>query len=441
MRIYALVDCNSFFASCEKVFRPDWADRPIVVLSNNDGCVVARSAEAKPLVAMGTPWFRIKDQAQREGIIVRSSNYVLYGDMSRRVMETLGKWTCDLEIYSIDEAFLNLTWKFQRDLSQGVSIGDRLYRIGREIVETVPQWTGIPVSVGIGPTKTLAKLANRIAKRRSDRLFAVMNGKLRTDALKQFPVSEIWGVGRRLFPRLERLGLKTAWDLSRLDPLVVRREFSVVQERTVRELNGEACFGHETPERKNIQISRSFGEMLTELSDLEQAVASFAVRGAKRVRRLKRAASAVGVTLWTNRFRSELPQYYPTHVSGFYRPTADTVEIIKESLAGLRKIYRPGFAYKRAGVTLMNLTSAAAAESQGYLFEREPEGSSLKSDPESRANRLKLYESIDRVSDAGGGARLFFAAEGADHSWAPSAEYVSPCWTTDIDEIPIVRAE
>ena len=210
MKIYALVDCNSFFASCEKVFRPDWADKPVVVLSNNDGCVVARSAEAKPLVAMGTPWFRIKSIAEREGVIVRSTNFVLYGDMSHRVMETLGQWTADVEVYSIDEAFLDLSERFERQIGEGKPIGQSLAALGREIVKTVPQWTGIPVSVGFGPTKTLAKLANRIAKDRSDHLFGVMNRKVREKALRAFSIDKIWGVGRSLLPKFERLGLKTA---------------------------------------------------------------------------------------------------------------------------------------------------------------------------------------------------------------------------------------
>ncbi|MBQ3388773.1 MAG: DUF4113 domain-containing protein [Thermoguttaceae bacterium] len=440
MKIYALADCNSFFASCEKVFRPDWAGKPVVVLSNNDGCVIARSAEAKPLVPMGAPWFRIKDQAEKLGLIVRSSNFVLYGDMSRRVMETLGQWSVDVEVYSIDEAFLDLSWRYQRQLEKGKPIGRDLAALGREMVETVPRWTGIPVSVGIGPTKTLAKLANRIAKGRRDRLFGVMNRRIREKALKNFPIAGVWGVGRRLLPRFERLGLKTAWDLSRLDPLAVRREFSVVQERLVRELNGEACWADEPPEQKSIQVSRSFGEMLTEPAEIEKALATFAVQGAKRLRRLNRAASAAAVWLGTNRFRPELPQYFPTAVFGFYRPTADSVEILKGALAAFRSAFKPGYAYKRGGICLMNLVSAEAAEAQGYLFDEEPDPAfSLRTDSRSRRSRMTLYQEVDRAENAG--ANIFFAAEGTDRAWLPSSRYVSPCWTTDLERLPTVRAD
>ncbi len=442
MKIYALVDCNSFFASCEKVFRPDWAEKPVVVLSNNDGCVIARSAEAKPLVAMGTPWFRVKKTAEREGIVVRSTNFVLYGDMSRRVMETLGQWTSDVEVYSIDEAFLDLSRQYQLRIEEGKSIGRSLAALGRQIVETVPQWTGIPVSVGFGPTKTLAKLANRIAKERPDRLFGVMNRKFRERALKTFPIGKIWGVGRKLLPQFERLGLKTAWDLSRIDPLVVRREFSIVQERLVRELNGEACYGEDDPQRKNIQVSRSFGTMLTDPADLEKAVATFAARGARRLRRLERAASAVCVSLRTNPFRPDLPQYSPSGVVGFYRPTADTVEILKGVLSAFRSIYKPRYAYKKGWVTLMNLVPAEVAAAQQYLFDEEPDSDSpLRSDSTSRRRRMDLYRTVDHINDSSVSGEIFFAAEGTDRPWASSSEYASPCWTTDLDRVPVVRAD
>ncbi len=442
MPIYALVDCNSFFASCEKVFRPDWADKPVVVLSNNDGCVIARSAEAKPMVAMGTPWFRVRKTAEREGIIVRSANFVLYGDMSRRVMETLGRWTPDVEVYSIDEAFLDLTQRFEHQHEGEEEVRRSLALLGQNIVKTVSEWTGIPVSVGFGPTKTLAKLANRIAKDRPDQFFEVMNRSVREKTLETFPVSDVWGVGRRLLPRFERLGLKTAWDLSRLDPRVVRREFSITQEVLVRELNGEACYGEDSPDRKNIQVSRSFGTMLTELADLEKAIATFAARGAQRLRRLDLAASAVSVALRTNPFRPELPQYCPCGVAGFRRPTADTVEILKGVLSAFRSIYKPRYAYKKAGITLMNLVPGEVAAAQQYLFDEDPDPDSpLRSDSKSRRRRMDLYRTVDRINDSSVSGEIFFAAEGTDRPWAASAEYASPCWTTDLDRVPVVRAD
>ena len=420
MKIYALVDCDSFFASCEKVFRPDWAEKPIVVLSNNDGCVIARSVEAKPLVAMGTPWFRIKSLAKQLGLVVCSSNHVLYGDMSRRVMETLGQWSYDVEVYSIDEAFLDLTRRYQRDLEEGKPIGRSLATLGREITETVPRLTGIPVSVGIGPNKTLAKLANRIAKDLPGRLFGVMNRAKREKVLKAFPIADLWGVGRKLLPRLERFGLKTAWDLSQLDPLVVRREFSVAQERLVRELNGEVCYGEEPPEHKNIQITRSFGKTITEAAELEKAFASFAVRGARRLRHLGLKASAVSVSIATNLFRPELPQHSPVSVVGFYRPTDDTVEILKGILPVLRTIYKAGYAYKRGGITLMDLVPADVALSQESLFGETPDFESpLGTDQSSRQKRAELYRAVDRVNEIGGRTKIFFAPKEPTESGSP----------------------
>ena len=444
MKIFGLLDCNSFFASCEKVFHPAWEKRPVVVLSNNDGCVVARSPEAKPFIAMGAPYFQIKKIAEVHGVIVRSSNFSLYGDMSRRVMLTLTQWTPEIEIYSIDEAFLDLTSRFHDTPIWDASFEKRLAQLASEMVETVPRWTGIPVALGIGPTKTLAKLANKIAKGRSDRYCSVLGEERRVEALRTFDVGDVWGVGRRLLPKFRRLGIKTALDLARLDPFYVRSEFSITQERTVRELRGEICFDAEsTPEpRQNIRVSRSFGDMVSKLSELESAVASFAAKGAERLRRQGSVASGVRVQLDTNRFRTDLAQNHDALLAGFSRPTDSTPEIIETALTALRQLYRPDFLYKRAMIQLFGLLDAETAASVRYLFDPDPDAESANGrNEEKRAAEKRLMKTVDALNATLGAGRLFFAAEGIAPAWRPNAQFVSPSYTTNWSEIPVVKAK
>lgn len=444
MKIFGLLDCNSFFASCEKVFHPSWEKRPVVVLSNNDGCVVARSPEAKPFIAMGAPYFQIRRTAEINRIVVRSSNFSLYGDMSRRVMLTLAQWTPDIEVYSIDEAFLDLTPRFLRQIEQNRPYAGRLDRLAAEIVETVPRWTGIPVALGIGPTKTLAKLANKIAKGRADRYLSLMDEARREEALRSFDIADVWGVGRRLLPRFKRLGLKTALDLARVDPLRMRTEFSVVQEKTVRELCGERCFDAEsTPEpRQNIRVSRSFGDMVSDLPNLESAVASFAAKGGERLRRQKSVATGVYVQLDTNRFRTDLAQNHSALLAGFARPTDSTPEILETALAALRRLYRPEFLYKRAMIQLTGLLDADTAAGVRYLFDPDPEidGAAGRND-ERRAAEKRLMTAVDQLNATLGEGRLFYAAEGIDPAWRPNSEFVSPSYTTRWSDIPVVKAK
>ena len=444
MKIYGLADCNSFFASCEKVFRPEWRSRPVVVLSNNDGCIIARSAEAKPLVAMGTPYFRVREFLARNGVIVRSSNFSLYGDLSHRVMLTLAQWTADIEIYSIDEAFLDLTGRFAgaaKEMS-AEDLRQPLARLGEEIVATVPRWTGIPISFGVGPTKTLAKAANHLAKSRPDRYFSLMNPDTRQAALQDFPIEEVWGIGRRLSKNFHRYGLKTAADLIRVDPKWIRENFTIVQEMTLRELRGEECFllENEPPTPQSIRVSRSFGELISSREEIHRAIALFATRAAQRLRRCRCAASAIIVQLDTNRFRTDLPQSHEARTIGFGEPTSDTITILHHAKLLTDQVYREGFAYQRGMVLLVGIVDQSVERSYRSLFDTED-------DIDRRAKRFELMRAIDQVNRAFGTGKIHSAAECAARgnedgpSWQPSSNFRSPCYTTCWADLPVVKAK
>ena len=425
--MYALVDCNSFFASCEKVFRPDLRGKAVVVLSNNDGCVVARTAEAKKLgIPMGEAFFKIKRFVETGRVIAFSGNYALYNDMSHRVMRALEQWTPNIEIYSIDEAFIDLS---------GLGIPD-LADYCRYISKTVFQWTGIPVSVGIAPTKTLAKVANETAKSRGIDSLAILNENIRVDILKEFDIDDVWGVGRRLIKPLRNLGLRTAYDLSRVDPLWMRKKYSIVQEKTVRELSGEACFGLDFPEtKKNILVSRSFAETTDSLEVLQNAVAAFAARAAEKCRHQNTLATAVHVHANTSWFRKE--DYFSKRaIVPLTVPSASTPEIIVAAFEALDQVYRPHTQFKRVGVMLLNLVDAEAARSQGYLFEMDEVRNTEK-----RESERKLMESLDRINGRFGRGTVFFGAEGVQKKWKQNRNMVSPAFVSKIDELPIAYAK
>ncbi len=451
MKIIGLLDCDSFFASCEKVFRPDWANRPVVVLSNNDGCVVARSPEAKALqIAMGAPFFQIKELVRRENVVVRSANFALYADLSRRVVQTLAQWTPDIDVYSIDEAFFDLTGRF---CDPAGNIGDEnrrlptnvrreVERLAAEIVETTRRWTGIPVSIGIAPTRTLAKAASRLAKTdapRTGRKFALLfDADERERELKRLPIGDVWGVGRRLLPTFQRLGLRTALDLSRVDPLYMRKNFSVVQEKTVRELNGERIFNAvERPEpQKSLQTSRSFGETVESLDELEEAVSSFAASTAEKLRRRSLVASGVYVYLATSRFQAGSARRFAGYALNFPKPTNATPEFLSTALKILRYVFAPNFAYKKAGVVALETLEESVAAERRYLFEPDPERSD-----EIRERDRKLMRAVDQLNGRFGKKTVFFASEGVERRWNPRSEHVSPCYTTDWNALPIVYAK
>jgi DNA polymerase V len=416
----ALADCNSFYASCERVFDPRLWDRPVVVLSNNDGCVVTRSAEAKALgIAVGVPYFQIRDLVKRHGIVVRSSNYTLYGDLSSRVMAVLGRFTLRMEVYSIDEAFLDL---------DGMPL-DRLMDYGREIRRTVLRWTGIPVSVGIAPTKTLAKVANHLAKQApaAGGVWSMADPREQTAVLTRLDVQDIWGIGARLAMRLKRAGIATALDLREADPNRVRRVVGVVGERTALELRGLPCIGLEEtpPPAKSIVRSRSFGRPVERREELEEAVATHATRAAEKLRLHRRVASALSVFVATSRFRGT--PYANLATLPLDPPTDDTARLIHAALAALRPIFREGLAYQKAGVMLGELGPRAGLTVS--LFDQYDRG---------RSERLMAV--LDDVNHRLGPDTLRYAASGMERSWHMRREHASPHYTTRWDELPVVRA-
>ncbi|MGV8990634.1 MAG: Y-family DNA polymerase [Thiobacillus sp.] len=420
---FALVDGNNFYVSCERVFNPSLEGRPMVVLSNNDGCVVARSAEVKALgVKMGVPWFQIKDLAARHNILALSSNYTLYADMSNRMMGVLGSYSPEQEIYSIDECFLGL---------DGFA-ADSLAEMGQRIRRQVRQWVGIPVCVGIASTKTLTKLANHCAKKNlagSDGVcdFGPLSADELTTLFDRIPVNEVWGVGRRLTEKLAGMGITTVRALRDADPALIRREASVVLERTVRELRGVSCLALEdvAPNKQQIMSSRSFGEYVTALADLEQAVSTYIARAAAKMRRQRSLANAVQVYIRTNPFSERQPQYQRGITVPLTQATSDTIRLTRAALWGLKRIYRPGFAYQKAGVMLMDLHSEDQA--QGVLFATVAPA------------RPALMDVIDRANSRWGGGTLKLASEGVKKPWQMKRERVTPSYTTRWDELPRVN--
>jgi DNA polymerase V len=376
---------------------------------------------------MGEAAFKIKRFVDSGAVKVFSSNYRLYSDMSWRVMKTLEQWTPNIEVYSVDEAFLDL---------DGTRV-DNPVALGREIITTIKQWTGIPVSIGFAPTKTLCKVANETAKSKGTGICSLVDENARIAALKQFEIGEVWGVGRRLTPRFQRLGLKTAYDLSQVEPQWIRKNFSIVQEQTVRELCGEPCFElDDAPEpKKSIQVSRSFGEATERLEDLEEAVATFAARAAEKARAQGSVASAIYVHINTSWYKKDNAGYYSQGMmTGFRVPTASTMEIIGVALDSLRKIYKPNRQYKKATVILHELRNADAVQSQGFLFEKNEDRNADR-----RAMERKMMETLDRINHQHGKGTLFFGAEGIKKDWRSRQDVVSPCYTTCLNELPVVR--
>ena len=421
----ALVDCNNFYVSCERLFNPKLEGKPVVVLSNNDGCAVSRSNEVKALgIKMGEPWFRMERMAKQHGIIAFSSNYTLYGDISARVMATLATFTPRQEIYSIDESFLDL------DGFPAHTLQD----YGQKIRRTVKRNIGIPVCVGIASTKTLAKLANHCAKKNlagSEGVcdFGQINESARKALFQSLPVNEVWGIGRKITESLNQLGIENVEQLRTADPDFIRRRFSVVVEKTVRELNGIACIELEqagTP-RQQILVSRSFGQPVVTLDDLNESVTYFATRAAEKLRKDGSVAHSVCVFIRTNPFKVNEPQYERSVVVPLMQPSDDTTMLIKAALFGLKHIYQSGYQYKKSGVMLMGLQPKVVT--QGDLFDNMPI-TNEKSDI-----RMKAIDAINRKM---GKDTISFAGSGTRRNWAMRRERMSPNYTTRWDEL--VRA-
>ncbi|HQU79061.1 MAG TPA: Y-family DNA polymerase [Azonexus sp.] len=430
MPVFALVDCNNFYASCEKLFDPKLKGTPVVVLSNNDGCVVARSAEVKALgIPMGVPWFQIREQARRHGIVAFSSNYALYADMSNRVVEVLSGFTSNIEVYSIDESFL--------EVSGFSNWPGGLAGYGEEIRQRIADWLGLAVCVGIAPTKTLAKLANHCAKKGLAATagvcdFTTMAPEMLTCLLGRIEVGEVWGVGRKISARLDAMGIKTVRELRDMNAETIRASFSVVLERTVRELRGVSCLALEelVPDRQQIMSSRSFGTLVYDLADLEEAVASYIAKGAVKLRTQDSLAGAVQVYIRTNIFKPEVPQYQRGVTVPLPEASADTRVLTAWALKVLRRIYRPGFGYHKAGVMLLNLVPRTSR--QFALFDAQ--GSAM----DGRSERLMGV--LDSINGRYGRGVLRLAAEGVDRSWQMRRGNLSPGYTTTWAGLPRVRA-
>ena len=431
-RRLALVDANSFYCSAERNFRPDLEGVPVVVLSNNDGCVVARSAEVKKLgVAMGMPWFQMKDLARQHNILAFSSNYTLYGDISRRFMSVLAQFVPpeEQEIYSIDECFLDFTHQPHLDLTA----------TGHVMRDRVKRWTGLPVCVGCGSTKTLAKFANNVAKKQAQwggvcDLTALSETEL-VAVLGQFDVRDVWGVGRKIAMQLMSYGVRTAADLRACDAKRIRERFTVVLERTVSELQGVSCVAweNEPPAKQQIIASRSFGGPLYTTEQLAEPVRFHMARAAEKLRLQGSIAGTLGVFLETNRFRPQDPQYSPSRAIHLPAATDDTAVLTTWATTLMRAIHKPGFRYVKAGVMLMDLRERCVV--QGSLFDAAPTDRDLR--------RERLMGVLDRANGKWGRGTMGVGSAGVkqQRGWAMSRANLSPCYTTRWDELREVLAD
>lgn len=421
--MYALADVNSFYASCEVAWRPDLQGRPVVVLSNNDGCVIALSAEAKALnIKMGAPYFKQKAIFQQHNVVVFSSNYELYGDMSQRVMDTLEQICPQIEIYSIDEAFLDL-----RELPHNTD----LHAFGKKIRQTVGQHTRLKIGVGIAPTKTLAKLANYAAKKwtQSEGVIDLSDPARQRKLMALLPVDEVWGIGRRTSKKLHDAGIDKALKLAECDLGYIRKNFSVVMERTVRELRGEPCLGFEefAPAKQQIVCSRSFGTRVSAYQEMREAICFHASCAAEKLRGEHQFCRQICVFIKTSPFDNGGIYYGNLANTRLMTPTQDTRDIISAALRCLDNVWKEGYRYQKAGVMLGDFFSQGVA--QLHLFDESPP----------RPNSDALMTLFDDINKKSKGA-LWFAGQGTDRRWQMKRDMLSPAWTTRWSDVPTVRA-
>ncbi|NBW53516.1 MAG: Y-family DNA polymerase, partial [Betaproteobacteria bacterium] len=409
---------NNFYVSCERVFNPKLENKPVVVLSNNDGCAISRSNEAKTLgIKMGTPWFKLKEFAKQENVTALSSNYTLYLDMSRRVMTLLSKFSPEQEIYSVDESFLDLTSFKSKDL----------IKYGQQIKTKIKQWTGLPVSIGIGSTKTLSKLANHIAKKNSSFKGVCNLNVMDQDTLETWmshiPVNEVWGVGRSLAPKLNQLGIISVLDLKLTDPDYIRQQFSIILEKTVRELNGVMCMKLKdiAEPNKEIMVSRSFGRRVKDKQELIEAITSYTSRAAERMRKQESVATSLYVYIRTSPHDNK-KQYANGVNIPLFQPSDDTMVLTNAALLGLDYIFREGFDYQKAGVTLCNLTSKH--QKQGSLFNGTISHS-----------RMNVMDTINQRWKG----KLKLGSEGVTKEWEMKSQFKSRNYTTNWDQLLTVR--
>ncbi len=417
----AVVDCNNFYASCERVFNPKLQGKPIVVLSNNDGIIVARSEEAKALgIKMGEPLFKVEDIVKKHKVNVFSSNYVLYGDISHRVMATLEQFSPDVEIYSIDEAFINLAGFKRKNLTE----------YSREIRETVYKWVGIPVSIGIAETKTLSKIANRVAKK-DPKYNGVLNlyGSTNIDEyLKITDVSDVWGVGHQYTKLLRKNNINSAFDLASTNDKWIKKNMTVMGLRTVFELRGIPCVSLENspPAKKAIISSRSFGRYVETIEEIKEAVSLFVSRAAEKMREQHSACKLLTVFLRTNPFK-KTPQYHNGVLVRMPVPTDATSELTSYAMKGVEQIFKSGFLYQKVGVMLAGFEPVD--RSQLGLF-----------DTENRIKLAKVTDTLDRINIEYGSRTLFYASSGIKRPWGTKSDMKSPRYTTDWENLPEVSA-
>ena len=425
-QLFALVDVNNFYVSCERVFQPKLEDVPMVVLSNNDGCAVARSAEVKALgIKTGTPWFQMHDLAKKHGITAYSSNYTLYGDMSNRVVQVLRTFTPQLEVYSIDESFLRI----ESLLKRYGAAGD----LGAKMKLAVRDATGLPVCVGIGASKTLAKLANHLAKKHPQFGGVCDIESMPKEVFYQWmtetAVGEVWGIGRQVTKKLKELQINAVFDLFEASPQVMRQQFGVVMERLCYELHGVSCLQLEevAPAKQQIVSSRSFGRPVTSFEDLVESVATHAARSAEKLRAQNSVAGALIVFIQTNHFKKNEPQHHQSITVPLADPSDNTLTLTTTAIAGLKRIYQAGFRYKKAGVMFTLLADKPAVQQ------------SLFDDPQVRGKSAGLMKALDSINNRFGSAALRCAASGTKQDWQMRSGNRSPNYTTQWDELPVAH--
>jgi DNA polymerase V len=423
MNLLALVDCDNFYASCERLFRPDLRKKPIVVLSNNDGCVIARSKEAKAMgIKMGVPWFQIKKAYLANGGQVFSSNFALYGDLSNRVMHVLEGMVNNIEVYSIDEAFLDL---------RHIQNSNHAYEFGIHCRNIVDQWVGIPVRIGIGPTKTLAKIASHVAKKKigGTGVFCLHESLQIEHVLKHLPINEIWGIGRNLSRRLNDLSVYSSYDLMKMDTRLIRSKFSVVLERTVRELRGEQCLAvqNDREPKKQIIVSRSFRERTSDFDQLKPLISNFAVRAGEKLRHEGQKCSQVSVLIATSPF-SKQAQYRGFHSIQFSNPVNDTRSILAGANQALQDCFRQGYAYAKAGVLLSQFSHSSVI--QRSLFDDLHKSFYQKQNED-------LMRCIDSMNAEG--VQVYYASQCPGQVLPMNKKMMSPKYTTSWLELPTAK--
>ena len=416
----ALIDCNSFYASCERIFNPKLLGKPIVVLSNNDGCIITRSAEAKALgIKMGEPYFKAKKIIEKNNVKVFSSNYSLYGDISQRVMEILLEFSPEVEIYSIDEAFLNF---------KGFK-NNELLTYCKHIRQTIKQWVGIPVSIGVGSTKTLSKIANHLAKKEADyEGICILKGDEKIEeALNRIEIGDVWGIGRRLSKFLRNYEVRTAKQFAFLDRRWIRKNMGVVGEKIQLELRGVSCLDLELlpSPKKSCCVSRSFSRPIEKIEELQESIANYGSRVAEKIREEGLIAQSMSIFVLTNHFNKKEKQYSSSIKLQLDYPTSDSKLIVKRAVEGIKRIYKEGYRYKKAGIILYELHSSSSV--RGLLDYDKPRTDSL-------------MRSLDEINYRYGSATLRLAAEGIRRSWHMRREKVSPCYTTSFDQLMIVKS-